>query len=424
MPGQELLVARSSTIHGRVFPFRSKIQSPAIPHTEKGAKFRLGYRPALDGMRALAIFGVMLVHTDPIQLSGGAFGVDVFFVLSGFLITSILFEEWATTGAISLKRFYFRRVLRLYPAMVTLVLAFAVLHLTALRTGYGEVVFAYRDHPNDAWRAMSASLFYFANWAWGSGWVHLGPVEHTWSLSIEEQFYLLWPTLLLVMLRFVRTRILILAMIVVGIGFSMHWRYEVWQASPSWVRPYAGLDTRADALLIGCGLGVIATANWLPTSRGAPRIFALLAFAAVVTLGWFVKNAAANDVYLYKGGFTIVALSAAVIIGYVLVSPTGIGARLLSTTGLVRIGRISYGMYLWHYPIWRIVQQQRLPTIKSAPLQFVLTVSVATLSYVLIEKRFLRLKSRFAAKPAPKTQPVDTATPAPRRYSGAESMGS
>jgi peptidoglycan/LPS O-acetylase OafA/YrhL len=211
-------------------------------------------------------------------------------------------------------------------------------------------------------------------------------------------------------------------MIVVGIGFSMHWRYEVWQASPSWVRPYAGLDTRADALLIGCALGVIATANWLPTSRWAQRTFALFAIVAAVTLGWFVKNAAANDVYLYKGGFTVVALSAAVIICYILVSPAGIGARLLSTTGLVRIGRISYGMYLWHYPIWRIVQQQRLPTIKSVPLQFVLSVTVATLSYILIEKRFLRLKSRFAAKPVPKAKPVGAATPATRRYSGAESV--
>ncbi|HET8522844.1 MAG TPA: acyltransferase [Thermomicrobiales bacterium] len=416
-------MARFSLTQVRALPLLSKVQSPAIEQTKTAPRFHLGYRPALDGMRALAIFGVMLVHTDPIQLSGGAFGVDVFFVLSGFLITSILLEEWDTTGAISLKRFYLRRVLRLYPAMVTLVFVFALLHLTALRTGYGEVVFAYRQHPDDAWRAMIAALFYFANWAWGSGWVHLGPVEHTWSLSIEEQFYVLWPTMLLLMLRFVRTRILILAMIVVGIAISMHWRYQVYSASPSWVRPYAGLDTRADALLIGCGLGVIATANWLPTSRWAQRTFALLAIAAAVTLGWFVKHAAANDPSLYKGGFTIVALSAAVIIGYLLVSPTGIGVRLLSITGLVRIGRISYGMYLWHYPIWRIVQQQRLPTIKSVPLQFVLSVTVATLSYILIEKRFLRLKSRFAVKLAPKVQPVEAAVPAGRRYSSAESVG-
>ena len=178
-------------------------QVEAIANSPAGASvagFRLGYRPSLDGLRGVAVLVVMAHHAYVPFFRGGGVGVDIFFVLSGFLITSLLLEEWRRTQDISLRGFYIRRGLRLLPALFMLLL---VLQAYALLRMRGDAFWEME-------KAIGAVLGYFGNWVAALGLYDMRVLSHTWSLSIEEQFYFLWPIILLLMLRsrWKRTRIL------------------------------------------------------------------------------------------------------------------------------------------------------------------------------------------------------------------------
>jgi acyltransferase-like protein len=208
--------------------------------------FSLGYQPALDGLRAVSIVAVLAHHSH--WLSGGYLGVDVFFTLSGFLITALLTEEFARTGTITLRLFYARRALRLLPALLVLVVVCAGT-LLATVPEYGPLVL----------HQAAAVLFYVANWAWVID-VPLGVLSHTWSLGVEEQFYLLWPCALLVMLRVSSPRRLF-AMTLVLAGAGAAWRHALVQAGARFEHIQRGLDAHGDALLIGCALSLGLTAG-------------------------------------------------------------------------------------------------------------------------------------------------------------------
>ena len=193
--------------------------------------YHLGYRPALDGLRAFAVLWVIGFHYHLPFGRDGLFGVDIFFTLSGFLITVLLLEEWSHTGRISLKNFYIRRILRLYPALVLMLLVFG------LRVPNGYIF---------------STLFYSTNWIKA---LHVLPdsiyLDHTWSLSIEEQFYLLWPAALMLMLR-MKVQPRRMALITAGLGLiSAIWRAVYWNATQDWFRVYMGTDMHADGLLLG-----------------------------------------------------------------------------------------------------------------------------------------------------------------------------
>ena len=175
--------------------------------------FSLGYRPALDGLRAVSIVAVLAHHSH--WLPGGYLGVDVFFTLSGFLITALLTEEFARIGTISLRLFYARRVLRLLPALLVLLVVCAGSLLATVAAEYGPLVL----------HEAAAVLFYVANWAWVID-LPLGVFSHTWSLGIEEQFYLLWPCVLLVMLRVWSPR-RVFALVLVLAGAGVAWRHAL-----------------------------------------------------------------------------------------------------------------------------------------------------------------------------------------------------
>src|SRR5882672_8926270 len=164
--------------------------APATLNTDRGT-VRLGYRPSLDGVRAIAILAVLACHCEWLQ--SGYLGVDVFFALSGFLITSLLLEEYTATGTITLRWFYARRALRLLPALLGLLVVGTSVILFTVPAEYGPL----------ALHEAAAVLFYVANWAWLIG-LPLGLYGHTWSLAIEEQFYMLWPLALLGLLRVIR----------------------------------------------------------------------------------------------------------------------------------------------------------------------------------------------------------------------------
>lgn len=182
--------------------------------------------PGLDGLRGVAIVAVFFNHTQ--ALSGGFLGVDLFFALSGYLITSILLNEFEMTNSISLRHFYYRRALRLLPAL----LVFLAI--------YG---------PRAGWRATASTLFYFANW---QSFESLGPLVHTWSLSIEEQFYILWPMALLGMLRLKLSKAQIAVALTCLVITIILWRLFLLKTCTPWERVYRGTDTHADGLLIGC----------------------------------------------------------------------------------------------------------------------------------------------------------------------------
>jgi peptidoglycan/LPS O-acetylase OafA/YrhL len=222
-------------------------------------KYRFTYIPELDGLRGISILLVFIHHVYFTVLPGGFLGVDIFFVLSGFLITSLLLREWDQFGSLNLKLFYIRRALRLMPALITLVLilsayAFIFLdHLTAAKTYQG------------IWLTLS----YVSNWIYAFGLRSAdNPLGITWSLAIEEQFYLLWPFILSLALlskRFTHTRfltILTLSTVVVALNRSL-----ILEANASIPRVYYPSDTRADALLIGCLIAFVMAHHTIPRRK-------------------------------------------------------------------------------------------------------------------------------------------------------------
>jgi peptidoglycan/LPS O-acetylase OafA/YrhL len=212
---------------------------------------RLGHRPALDGLRGLAVLAVLANHLALPFSDRGALGVDVFFVLSGFLISSLLCEEWIRNGKIQLRNFYMRRILRLYPALLMMV--FLVSWIT----------------PAKAY--VVAALTYTTNWMIALHWQPLNlELGHTWTLAIEEQYYLMWPPILILLLRNLSPRKAILVPAAFGL-LSAALRILVWQASGDFWRINAGIDTHADGLLLGSALGMASAFGIFPTAGLIPR---------------------------------------------------------------------------------------------------------------------------------------------------------
>ena len=201
----------------------------------------LSYSPALDGLRGVAILAVVGVNAEWPFLAGGFFGVDVFFVLSGFLITTLLLTEWKQRGEINLRRFFARRALRLMPALIAL-LAFSCIYTYFFRSP---------EQRGAAFTIVASALFYISNWVIGVGNVH-GTLEHTWSLGVEGQFYLLGAGFIAFALRRAVGLSQMIGWCIGAIAVVVSWRAIFWEQAPGVMRVYMGLDTRADSLLIGC----------------------------------------------------------------------------------------------------------------------------------------------------------------------------
>jgi peptidoglycan/LPS O-acetylase OafA/YrhL len=351
--------------------------------TTQTATPRLRHVPALDGVRAVACLLVIVFHTWSVAAPGGLIGVDLFFVLSGFLITTLLLDEHRLTGRISLARFYARRALRLLPALVVLLIGCGL--IAALEP---DATFAAATL-----RAVPYTVGYVANWAYAYG-VDLGLVAHTWSLSVEEQFYLLWPLMLVGLLRWFGARSA-LAACFWGVLLVFAVRALLLARGGTWLELYGGSGTRADALLAGCAL---ALAAHLGLFRRVPAaVVALLGMAGLAVIVWVVHN---PDPYswLLHGGFTLVAISAALVIAALAVKPFAPLVWVLSLRPLTSIGKVSYGVYLWHYPLVLLIYPVVASRGASSPVVIaVLAYTLASLSYGLVESPFLRLKRRIGA---------------------------
>jgi peptidoglycan/LPS O-acetylase OafA/YrhL len=358
---------------------------------------KLGYRPELDGLRGISILLVYIHHLYHPLMPGGFLGVDIFFVLSGFLITSLLVEEWNREGSISLKDFYIRRVLRLMPAVFTLILVI----------GGFALIFLDKKTAIETYQGIWLTLSYASNWLYAFHYFSANnPLGITWSLAIEEQFYLTWPLLLILALKFKLQRrwvLYILALIIAII--PLHRKILVEQGATV-LRLYYASDTRADALLIGCLVGLLVSWNLLPHHRRLEIPMKSLAAVVVIFLGYLVGTEFWEDLMLYQrggylssGGYTLVALSIGLILTVVIIWPPKFALLILKFAPLVWIGRISYGLYLWHWPVRLFIYQKKIMPASTEQLVAVVVLSLLlpALSYHFVEKPFLRLKKRFSS---------------------------
>jgi peptidoglycan/LPS O-acetylase OafA/YrhL len=316
------------------------------PVARKGP--RLDYRPGLDGLRALAVAGVFLYHARPQAdgnpyLTGGFLGVDLFFVLSGYLITSLLLVEWEAGTRIDLRRFWLRRARRLLPALVVVVLAALILAAVFARTDLGRT-------RGDA----VSSLLYYTNWhliiANHSYFTLMGRpslLQHLWSLAVEEQFYVIWPLLLvpgLVLLGRRRLPFLVVA----GIAGSAILMWLLYNPNGDPSRVYYGTDTRAFLLLMGILLALLwPMVERLRRTLPALELAGVAALVGTVLLFLRMRD---FDPTLYRGGDLAAAFCFAVLIAAVAHPLTGLG-QALGVTPLRWIGERSYGIYLWHWPV-------------------------------------------------------------------------
>jgi peptidoglycan/LPS O-acetylase OafA/YrhL len=354
--------------------------------------------PALNGLRAVAVAGVVAYHLQLGWAKGGYLGVDLFFVLSGFLITTLLLEEWVGTHRVDLLAFWGRRAKRLLPALFLVVGAVALylivnaylggpganglVDLSALR---GDAISTLLYVNN--WHSVFTHQSYFAQFSTPS------PFQHTWSLAIEEQFYLVWPLVLLLLFHFGRRswrssgRVLtitlgLLSALLMAVMFHPG-------ADPT--RVYYGTDTRLFDLMAGATLAFVAAARPQP-GRSARSALHVAAPLAAVALGafWVTAGTAAGlpTNFMFEGGFLVCAVLAAVMVADARLIDQGRFSRLLSLRPLEFIGTISYGIYLWHWPVIVYVNAARTG-LSTWPLDLVrmaLTLALSTVSYYAVER--------------------------------------
>ena len=390
--------ADASTTTSEAASRGSKVRARASPAARRASRRRVpkrapGFRvTGLDGVRAVAVLLVILYHLSPGAVIGGYIGVDLFFVVSGFLITTLLLREREATGRISLPGFWRRRARRLLPALGVLVLvcctaAYAIGKDVLLGLG-AQVLGAFTFSSN--WLFLVAQSDYF-------DFTAPELFRNLWSLAVEEQFYLLWPLLLvLVLFRVPRwLRITLIALIAVASAAAMA---LLW-APESATRVYYGTDTHAFGLAIGAVLAVVAVhwparpLEWVRWHRNALGIAGTVALAGILAIGMMMPEDAA---IVFQGGLVIVALLSAVVIAALLVPGSLLGS-ILESLPLRWIGQRSYGLYLWHWPVYILVAAA-LPGWSRAGasgwalggIAFAITVVAAALSYQFVEQPIRR----------------------------------
>lgn len=351
--------------------------------------------PALDGVRGIAIIVVLIHHQlTPFSLSGGFLGVDFFFVLSGFLITSLLLSEFQTSGDISIRNFYMRRVLRLAPALILYLAATIIVSYWLNLIDFGRQV-----------KLIGMAIGYATNWRMALGWDRaLDPTAIIWSLSIEEQFYVLWPLLLFLCLRAGIKKNYIAGGLAVVITLIAIHRFKMLGDGTDLSRLYYGTDTRADALLVGCLTAFVPRTLLASNIKPWLNAASILAFLSLALLTGVVEF---TDRWLYAGGFTAIAALAAIVIVTTANTQPSMVVHVLRWFPLRWFGRISYGLYLWHWLVVRTTSFYYLGYWEPWA-RLVLAVGISAASFYLIEIRFNRLKKQFGSrkegKPAPPSE--------------------
>lgn len=346
---------------------------------------RIPHLPALDGLRGLAVLSVLCFHAGAF-LPGGYLGVDLFFVLSGFLITSLLLAEHAATGTVELSAFWARRARRLFPALL-LLLPFVALY---------AALFARWTELARLRRSALATLAYVANWveidASSSYWDLFAvpsPLEHTWSLAIEEQFYIVWPLLVIglfsVSKRRARTLFASCVVLAIASAVAMVHFYE----TEGGMRAYYGTDTRGAAILVGAALAALLAPLRPFQSHRAIRVLDVLGAMAAIGIAYAWRTLDGQNPFLYRGGFWLTELAALVLITCTLQGQRSWVARALAFEPLRMVGNVSYGVYLWHWPVFVVLSSERThldSPLALASLRFLVTFLIAGASYRFVEQ--------------------------------------
>jgi peptidoglycan/LPS O-acetylase OafA/YrhL len=356
---------------------------------------RLAYRPGLDGLRAIAVAAVFLYHSRIDWLPGGFLGVDLFFVLSGYLITSLLLAEWQAGNRIDLRRFWLRRARRLFPAVVVVVLAAlalaAIFSRDVLSATRGDAISSLLYYTN--WHEIIANHSYFARMGRPS------LLQHLWSLAVEEQFYVIWPLLLVPgLVLFGRRRLPFV--VIAGIAGSAALMWLLYNPdNPS--RVWYGTDSRAFLLLMGILLALV----WpvFERMRRTLPVLELFGVAALVATVLLFRQMQDFNPTFWQGGDLAAAFCFAVLIAAVAHPKTGLG-QALGIAPLRWIGERSYGIYLWHYPVVELTRPG-VDVPWTGPgvvvMQAGIVVIAAALSYRYVEQpiRTGQLQRRLAARP-------------------------
>lgn len=353
----------------------------------------MAHVPALDGLRGVAVAAVVAYHLEPNLVPGGFLGVDVFFVLSGFLIGSLLIREVEETGTVNLRNFYLRRIRRLTPAVLVVLCVVAI--YSATLAGVSELS---RLRTHSLW-----TLGWLANWRYiadGTAYTDLiagsSPLRHTWSLSIEEQFYAAFPLIVLVLAMVVarrrgvrRMRAVLGGVSLVGLALSAIEMVVFTIDGRNIDRAYFGTDTRLQALLAGVLIASVFVGE-PPRTGAAARVARVLAVPSVVITMLLFGVAGERELWMYRGGFTLIAMvSAFVVVG---VNSSRWLSVVLSWKPLVGLGQISYGVYLWHWPILVVFDAPRVGRDgwRLTVFRLALTMTAAMASWWFVERPIRR----------------------------------
>ena len=355
------------------------------------------YLPSIDSLRALAVLAVIIYHVDVNYLPGGFLGVDLFFVLSGYLISSLIIKEYRKTGSINLYNFYLRRARRLLPAvyfMITVgIILMVMFNEVLLKKSHLDAIFGYIYSSN--WWYIFHKLDYFDSFGSQS------PFKHLWSLAIEEQFYMIFPLLFLLINSKKKGKdgtyklsksFLYIVLGLIFVSLITHiLLFDINNIS----RIYFGTDTRAFSLLVGVVGAILYPMDKLntkitPQENLVYSVVSLISITALITIMIYTSE---YNTWLYRGGFLLVA-----ILGIIIIISSGkqhtIMAKLLSFKPVVFIGKISYSLYLWHFPILVLttpVSEIGNPNIFYVILRVILTFIVAIISYVFVETPIRKL---------------------------------
>lgn len=327
----------------------------------------VGYIPALDGLRAIGALTVMAMHCGVPFMKGGFLGVDLFFVLSGYLITTLILREVERRDRFSFVEFYFRRTLRLLPALTVVCL-------------FGFFAIAFHKGLSIARLETLPAILYVSDFTRQTGWpTALG---HTWSLSLEEQFYVVWPLTLVPALYFQKRKHLIVALLAMAL-FICLWRYHTFNTVSHWSRAYDWPDVHSDGILIGCAAALVSRETLIKIAKlWIPAVIIAVSFLCLVKWG---------SKFSYQGGIFIFSIACAVLIAKVVTSDTSPLSNILSFGPLMWIGQISYGLYLWHFLILGLLPS--LPRTTTVLVVFSLSFTLAALMRAYVEIPFLSLRN-------------------------------
>ena len=346
------------------------------------------YIPSLDVLRGFAVLLVLMLHGSYGYFKGGWVGVDLFFVISGYLITTILLNENFSTGKIAIFKFYVRRALRLFPALIICVLL-------------SNILWSFTENYEGAnrWQATIAALFYFTNFIPGN---ISGNMAHLWSLAVEEHFYLFWPVLISFFLSklYLRYTLFVLTALILAITAfricAYHFNFQFLNNLVT-IDSFKFTLCRIDSIILGAILAFVLIQN---KYESLAINFKILTFILVILLASFIFilfTVAEGDIYLRNGGFIITNLICVLTVWAAVIYPNHF---LFSNRMLHWLGKKSYGIYLYHFPIFMLLEGLRVHHSLSnylivTSIRFIATIIVAELSYRYVELPFLKSKKRF-----------------------------